>query len=151
MKKSTFLFWLMVFSQISFLTAQIPHTPGITCPIFAQAPHPLNLCQVKQGIAYPEEAHRAEIEGLVQVKVEVDAQGNYQGHEIVQSSHPILSEAVKPFMQFLEFSPAIREGKPIAGCLFLPFIFRIRNQKAQGNICPDTTSVEEKRIVSKRN
>ena len=147
MKKSHFLLSLIWVIPLVFLSAQ-PSLPPTDCSPFIQPPIPLNTCTVYPAISYPEKALRANIEGMVQVQIQVDTNGKYLNHRIVQSSHVILSEAVSSHIPLLEFSPAQDQGKAVPGCMVLPFIFRIGEEKRNKIVCPPNSPTPSKKIVS---
>lgn len=107
-----------------------------------EEPIPLNFAQFTRQISYPVLAQQGGIEGLVQVLVRVDAYGNYVEHMIVRSVHPLLSEAVDPFVACLNFQPAMYEGRYVATWTAIPLRFRLKDlpraSMASGTICPDT-------------
>lgn len=127
---------------LSSLRAQ-PSPPAVDCSPFVQAPVPLNTCVVYPAIPYPERALRAQIEGMVQVRIYVDGRGNYLEHRVVQSSHTLLSSAVGPYISSLEFSPAKYRGEAVSRCIVLPFIFRLERGKKPRIGCP--VPLEKKR------
>ena len=106
-----------------------------------EEPIPLNFSQFTRQISYPALAQQGGIEGLVQVLVHVDAYGNYVEHKIVRSGHPLLSEAVDPFVACLNFQPARYEGSYVATWTAIPLRFRLtdlpRASMTPGTICPD--------------
>ena len=86
---------------------------------------PINLDQVRQQIGYPARAREAAIEGTVVVRVLVDKKGQYQQHEVVSSAHPLLSQAIAPYVAALQFAPAIQGGRPQDQWVQVPFRFRL--------------------------
>ncbi|MDW8332778.1 MAG: energy transducer TonB, partial [Bacteroidia bacterium] len=92
-------------------------------------PAPLNLPDVKRSIVYPAAALDSAVAGKVFVKILVDESGRPVEHRIIKSPHRLLSEAVESRVYDLRFSPAERDGKPIAAWVTLPFQFAIEEKK----------------------
>ena len=115
----------------------------------------LNLAEVCRQIEYPKEALHAGIEGIVQILVNVDEQGNYLEHKIAHSPHHSLSHALAPYIPCLGFEPAMHQGVQISGWKVVPFRFRISAfpERAQATdslefICP--TEKPKKMIISRK-
>lgn len=129
MKRISTAFFVLTSLFASPLLAQDHMFPGFSSeePILLldQEPAPLNMAEVCDQIDYPELAVQAEIEGMVQVWVEVDAQGNYRRHEVLHSTHELLSRALRPHVKHLRFTPAMHRGKPVVGWRVLPFRFKL--------------------------
>ena len=125
MKKFILLPCLLFLLPIPTMNAQDHTATQDPCPLVSIPPQPQNFCQVIQAISYPEKAVTAQIQGMVQVRVWVNEKGDYLQHEVVQSSHFLLSEAVNQRIAQLEFTPATQNGKVVSACLHLPFIFRL--------------------------
>ncbi len=84
------------------------------------SPKPLNISQVRTQIPYLKTARTRGIKGEVNLKVFVDANGNYAGHEVIGNSHPLLKLPVEAYVRMLRFRPATYEGRKVSGT----FIFR---------------------------
>ncbi len=89
-------------------------------------PRPLMLSELVAKIPYPQKAYQAGIEGLVQVQIKVDRNGNYVSHKVVYSPHALLSEAVSPYVGCLSFEPARMSGSSVPSIITIPFRFTIR-------------------------
>ncbi|MEL7533047.1 MAG: energy transducer TonB [Bacteroidota bacterium] len=87
---------------------------------FDSSPKPLNISQVRAQIPYLKTAYSRGIRGEVNLKVFVDANGNYAGHEVIGNSHPLLKLPCEAYVRMLRFRPATYKGRKISGT----FIFR---------------------------
>ncbi|MEM6631136.1 MAG: energy transducer TonB [Bacteroidota bacterium] len=136
------IYWIFALILIlpSFLSAQNRIQSTESLPLYEQEPQPLNLAELRKGIPYPKALRQAGVEGMVQVMVKVDAQGNYLDHRIARSSHPLLSGAVNPYISCLTFTPAMNQGRPVVGWKAIPLRFRIRPSQVESKtltvICP---------------
>lgn len=76
--------------------------------------------------SYPPAALRARAEGSVLLRAQVDAQGRATDVEVVQSSRSReLDRAALEAVREARFSPALRDGKPIASTVNVPVDFRL--------------------------
>jgi TonB family protein len=66
-------------------------------------PGPINLGKVWAHIDYPKIARDAGIQGEVRFRVLINAQGQYVRHELLAQAHPILTQAVEPFLDELSY------------------------------------------------
>ena len=127
-------------------------SPGSLLPEVAA--NPINLTDIIRQVEYPAQAYQAGIEGLVQVMVRVDRNGNYMEHEIVNSPHELLSRAVSPYLGCLKFEPAQVGSMAVESWKALPFRFKIRpgmkRKPLLGNpssICPKDSIFDFQPIV----
>jgi len=74
---------------------------------------------------YPELLKKAGIEGKVIVNVFIDEQGKVEKTKILESTHEAFSEAATKAAMQWEFSPAMKEGKPIKAEVTIPFRFKL--------------------------
>ena len=88
-------------------------------------PVPLNLDEVKRTIGYPEDARDAGEQGIVMVKVNIDAEGRYVTHEVLNAGLPILTPAVEAHLPELTFQPGIKDDKPAGGWIVVQFSFAL--------------------------
>ncbi|MEM8888912.1 MAG: M56 family metallopeptidase [Bacteroidota bacterium] len=86
-------------------------------------PTALNINEIKKTIGYPKIARDAGIEGQVLAKIELNKFGEYVGHEIIESAHVILSNAVEEQLNKLEFEPPVKDGKEVTIKVTVPFNF----------------------------
>ena len=86
-------------------------------------PKALNINEIKKTIGYPKIARDAGIEGQVLAKIEVNKFGEYVGHEIIESAHVILSNAVEEHLSKLEFETPAKDGKAVTVKVTVPFNF----------------------------
>jgi len=84
------------------------------------SPKPLNISQIRAQIPYLESADSRGIRGEVNLKVFVDANGNYAGHQVIGHSHPLLKLPCEAYVRMLRFRPATYNGRKVSGT----FIFR---------------------------
>lgn len=90
-----------------------------------QEPQPVNMDDIKKRIGYPPTAKEAGIEGVVVMRILVDANGNYVKHIVMQSPHPLLTKAVEKEVKNLKFTPGIQAGRPIKVWVTIPFRFKL--------------------------
>ena len=74
---------------------------------------------------YPELLKLAGIEGTVWVQAFIDEQGKVERAEILKSTHEAFSEAAIKAVKQWEFSPAMKDGKPIKAEVTIPFRFKL--------------------------
>ena len=74
--------------------------------------------------AYPDTAARADAEATVDVQVEIDANGEVSGVEVVRWAGFGLDEATVNTVRQLHFRPAMREGVPVPMRVLLRYNFR---------------------------
>jgi TonB family protein len=81
--------------------------------------------RLQKSVQYPDLAKRANIQGIVVVKVYVDSTGKPVKHKILQSDNELFNEAaIDAIMNFDEFKPAIQKGKHVGMWISIPFHFR---------------------------
>lgn len=85
-------------------------------------PAPLNLSEVMAGIGYPANGLG---NGQVVLRILVDRQGRYNRHIVRKNPSPWLTQAVTSKVHEFQFSPAIRNGKPVWYWVTVPFNFRV--------------------------
>ena len=74
--------------------------------------------------SYPSDARAAGLEGTVWLKVYIGTDGVPQKADVVKSDHQELNQsAIDAAMQW-RFTPAMREGNPIAVWVAIPFRFK---------------------------
>ncbi|MDX1907637.1 MAG: energy transducer TonB [Bacteroidia bacterium] len=74
-------------------------------------PVPVNLPAVRRQIGYPPQAFVGKVEGKVYARVLVDTEGRFVDSRIIRSAHPVLTQAVEPYLPELRFTPAYRAAK----------------------------------------
>jgi len=87
---------------------------------YDQGPRPIKITQPK----YPPEAFVKKIEGTVEVEILIDSQGRVAKARVVRSI-PALDAAALQTVQQWVFSPAIKNGHPVATVASAPVTFRI--------------------------
>lgn len=90
-----------------------------------QSLEPLNYQSVLQSISYDARALEAGVEGTVVLMIQVDKNGHYYDHEILEGSHPILVEAVEDKIHQLEFPKPKYQGESVSALVMVPFRFRL--------------------------
>ncbi|MGI8469472.1 MAG: energy transducer TonB [Pyrinomonadaceae bacterium] len=125
-------FWITVilfFAPISFGQATIPSSPNpsITNPVFGKA-----IFLGKP--VYPPEAHSKRLNGKVNVKVQVDENGNVISAKAI-TGNPIFYPAAEVAALQSKFTPATLDGKPIKilGTIVFNFI-RYTDWESVGSI-----------------
>lgn len=99
-----------------------PHIDGIPDP--AVTP-PVKTKHVNPG--YPKEAMAARIQGAIQIRGIIDARGRV-GRMGIVTKPSLLDGAAMAAVQQWEFTPATREGKPIASVIVVTVNFSMRLQ-----------------------
>ena len=91
-----------------------------------QAPAPL-AHGVNPRPRYPELARQRGQQGVVLLRVQVDARGT-PTHVLIQQSsgHSLLDAAARDAVRRWRFSPALRLGRPVPGAVAVPVHFRLR-------------------------
>jgi periplasmic protein TonB len=87
---------------------------------YDQPPRPIKITKPQ----YPQEAFVKKIEGIVEVEILIDASGNVARARVVQSI-PALDQAALQTVYQWRFSPAIKNGRPVATVAWAPVTFRI--------------------------
>ncbi len=90
-----------------------------------QSLEPLNYQHVLQGISYDARALEAGLEGTVVLMIQVDENGHYFDHEVLEESHPILVQAVEEKVHQLEFPKPEYQGASVSALVMVPFRFRL--------------------------
>lgn len=89
-------------------------------------PIPLNYESIRSQIAYPEVAHEAGFEGLVQMQILVNERGDPILYRIASSPNKLLSEAVFQQVNAMRFEPATLSGNPKIAWVTIPFRFQVQ-------------------------
>jgi TonB family protein len=87
---------------------------------------------------YPEAARERGRSGPVLVSLELDAEGNVVSAEIEQGLGPLLDEAALEAARQLRFTPALRDGEPIATRITYRFVFSLGTSEEGGIPRPST-------------
>ncbi|MEM8898473.1 MAG: energy transducer TonB [Bacteroidota bacterium] len=82
----------------------------------------LNYFKVSEKIGYPSVEGGPQVEGRVLLRIQVDAEGNYLSHEVLEEGHPVLLKGVEPYVHELVFLPN-PEGENYS--VDLPFEYRL--------------------------
>jgi TonB family protein len=79
---------------------------------------------------YPEAAKKDHLEGKVYLNVLVNAKGRVEKVEVLKSDAKIFNEAAITSAKEWTFKPALKDGKPVATWLTIPFQFKLEEGKA---------------------
>lgn len=90
-----------------------------------QSLEPLNYQSVLQSISYDARALEAGLEGTVVLMVQVDENGHYFDHRVLEESHPMLVQAVEDKIHQLEFPKPEYQGESVSALVMVPFRFRL--------------------------
>lgn len=107
--------------------------PAPVAPVAEPAPRPKGPSRDPRVVnwtdpAYPEQARQQGIEGTVILKLTVTAEGSPRNVAIVRSSgHSGLDEAAVAHVKKTKFSPALKDGDPIAMTITFRVKFRLVN------------------------
>lgn len=77
-------------------------------------------------------AHR--IEGVVVLRITLDAEGQVIDAEVEESLHPVLDDAALQAARASTFAPATRDGEPMASRIRLPWAFELPPGSIQGRL-----------------
>lgn len=107
------------------------HDYSLEYPVFEEKvderPIPVNLDEVRKLIGYPQILQDAGIVGGHEIQVMVSKEGIYESHTTERELHPIMTEQIAKHIDKLIFTPAIREGNPVAHYVKIPFRFCVIN------------------------
>ncbi len=80
------------------------------------------------GFHYPNENTPALVDGVVELKMKIDATGNLQDVKVVSEQPPLLGFADAALADFrnARFIPAFRDGKPVACDVTLPVFYKAK-------------------------
>lgn len=126
-----FLFSTIQAQEFALATTQPTATPLISAntPVESywlnETMEPLNYEAVLQSISYDARALEAGLEGTVLLLVQVDENGHYFNHEVLEDGHPILLNAVEKKIHQLEFPNPEYQGEPVSALVVVPFRFRL--------------------------
>ena len=117
-----------VVSRESSLVADEPLAQDAQDKPYDQAPEAITMVQPK----YPDIATRAGTEGTVWTKVSIDEKGKVVKVTISKSDAEIFNKpSIDAAMQWV-FKPAMKDGKPIATEVAIPFRFKMQGQAGGG-------------------
>jgi len=106
---------------------------------FVKPPNPLVVPAVKDALeydqppsmvnatrpVYPDFAREVRAEGRVILKVLVLEDGSVGAIQVLESSHPLLVDNAVDAICHSVFSPARRDGTPVAATVVMPFVFTL--------------------------
>ncbi len=79
---------------------------------------------------YPEAAKKDNLEGKVYLNVLADAKGRVEEVKVSKSDAQIFNEAAIASAKEWTFKPALKDGKPVATWVTIPFQFKLAEGKA---------------------
>ena len=79
-------------------------------------------------IEYPKEAREAGLEGAVSLEVEIDDKGKVQTVKIISGPSKELNEAAKFALRQYVFSPAMKDGNPVATVIRYTYRFQLESE-----------------------
>jgi protein TonB len=90
---------------------------------------PISDPQASPRPIYPWQAISRRLQGVVQVLVEVDSNGNVVSARVAQTSgHGILDRAALEGVKKWKFLPAQKEGKAVPGAVLIPIRFHFQDR-----------------------
>ena len=106
---------------------------SLLCIAGSVAGSPQDQPEVKKKVEpwYPAILKKAGIEGQVWLKVLVDENGFVAKAETVKSTHPAFAASAIAAVKQWEFSPAMKDGKPIKAEVTIPFRFKLADGPPQ--------------------
>ena len=75
---------------------------------------------------YPPQARRRNLGGRVLLRVLVDAEGRAKEMEVVESSHPMFTEAARKSARRSRYVPLMRQGRSLESWVLIPFQFTLK-------------------------
>jgi TonB family protein len=80
---------------------------------------------VAARVVYPPELYAGQVTGAVLLEVVVDSTGKPRDdtYGVIFSSHPLFARAAQDALKTAQFRPAMRNGRPVAQIVHLPFRF----------------------------
>ncbi|MEP7220946.1 MAG: energy transducer TonB [Bacteroidota bacterium] len=82
---------------------------------------------LQRRIKYPELAWQNNIQGQVIIRALIDGQGHVAKTRIDRSDNNVLTPAALKAVMETSFTPAMKDGKPIAVWVSMPFTFKLSN------------------------
>jgi TonB family protein len=75
--------------------------------------------------AYPDFAREVRAEGRVLLKALVLEDGSVGAVQVLEATHPMLVDNAVEAVCHSVFSPAVRDGVPVAGTVVMPYVFSL--------------------------
>lgn len=99
-------------------SAQVPLPPGLSRPVLVSSRPP----------AYTEGARLAKIEGRVSLSLVVNASGDPQNIQVIQSLDPGLDQEAIEAVKGWKFQPGLKDGNPVAVRVTIQVNFQLRDK-----------------------
>jgi TonB family protein len=96
---------------------------------------PQDQLEVKKSINpwYPSILKAAGIEGEAWLKVFINEKGSVEKAEVIKTTHPAFAEAAIEAVKQWEFSPAMKDGKPLKSEVTIPFRFKLADSSLKSH------------------
>jgi periplasmic protein TonB len=124
-----------LFVALSFCGAQSTGIPSAKAQEQKRTPPPENVEFDKEPVAlkrvnptYPEEAKKKGLEGTVYVSLWVDREGKIQEAKVLKSDNAVFEKPAIDAAKQWNFSPALKNGKPVDVWLTVPFKFKLAKE-----------------------
>ncbi len=79
---------------------------------------------------YPEAAKKDHLQGKVTLNVLIDAKGRVEKVEVLKTDAEVFNAAAIASAKEWTFKPALKDGKPVATWVTIPFQFKLEEGKA---------------------
>lgn len=100
------------------------HSSQVSDPNFADATPPIAAVDNESPV-YPTAARIAGLEGVVKIKTRISAGGSVETAEVESGDEPFASAALEAVRNW-RFTPAQRNGEPVASLAIIPIRFRLQ-------------------------
>lgn len=91
------------------------------------------LASIANGVEYPEEARRAEIEGRVYIQFIVNEEGDVENPRVIRGIGGGADEEALRVVRKAKFRPGMQRGKPVRVQYSLPIVFRLQQPEPAEN------------------
>jgi TonB family protein len=110
-------------------------SPGVRAPGQQQVPDIVLVDtqpQAKSRVepVYPREALEKGAEGKVWVKILIDTTGRPDQVEVLKSENDVFNEATLTAARQWRFTPAMKDNRPVAVWVTMPFLFKLADKKS---------------------
>lgn len=91
-------------------------------------PKALNINEVAKKVEFPADLREEGVSGKVVYRLQIDENGRYAQHKLIQAADERLAEAVTKHLDELRFEPGTENGHPVKKWITVPFNFRLPEQ-----------------------
>lgn len=141
-QREVLLSWMFMLSTVMVVYAR-PQDPTVlrevkehgactgSCSPSLAVASPQDMPQVKKQVPphYPELLQKAGIEGEVYLQATIDENGKVVSVKTAKSTNADFVEAAVEAVKKWEFSPALKDGKPIKAEVTIPFRFKLEEKQ----------------------